>query len=121
MYSKLTEYMNNYGRVSGRRGAKQDGRRERERKRGELDLIDKVDLSATRGRVYVHLAWFFRPRPAATVPGNHSFPPRLDIIRDVNVPSCAPRASVYAHHCSSSLVFVLSPPSIFFSFLFFAI
>lgn len=58
------------GEGSGMRtdgGRARDGR-ERERKRGELDLIDKVDLSATRGCVYVHLASFFRLRPLARDP-----------------------------------------------------
>lgn len=45
-------------------GRARDGR-ERERKRGELDLIDKVDLSAA---FYVHLAPFFRLRPLARDP-----------------------------------------------------
>lgn len=78
MYSKLTEYMNNYDRAPRRRGREESGTRERrreretgkrERKRGELDLIDKVDLSATRGRVYVHLASFFRSRLPAAILG----------------------------------------------------
>lgn len=72
MYSKLTEYMNNYGEVSRRRGGsgtRTEDTGKRERKRGELDLIDKVDLSATRGRVYVHFASFFRPRLLAAILG----------------------------------------------------
>lgn len=96
---------------------------ERGRKRGELDLIDKVDLSATRGRVYVHLASFFRPRPLAAIFGpwepfvsstNRHYPRRKR-------PSCAPRAFVYVLRRFSSLFFVLSPPSISFSFLYNAV
>lgn len=102
MYSKLTEYMNNYSGVSRRRGegggkAGPERRRERERKRRELDLIDKVDLSATRGRVYVHLVSFFRSRSLVAILGarepfvfstTRHYPRRKR-------PSCVPRASVY--------------------------
>lgn len=103
MYSKLTEYMNNYVagcarrarsdeedgmRGRGRRGAHEE--REREGRRacgGGLDLIDKVDLSAwhdlsaTRGRAFTFffsLGFSIRVFPAAV----HSFPRRPGIIRD---------------------------------------
>jgi len=72
MYSKLTEYINNYGVPKRREGSEtrtKEEARERERKRGELDLIDKVDLSATRGRIYVRLASFFRRRPLTAILG----------------------------------------------------
>jgi len=104
------------GRETRTKKGARERERERERKRGEFDLIDKVDLSATRGRIYVHLASFFRRRPLAAILG-----PREPFVFSTTRhyprrkrPSCAPRAFVYVSRRFSSLVFVLSLPSIFF-------
>jgi len=113
------------GGGKGRRDARTEKRTERqenaerERKRKELDLIDKVDLSATRGRVYVHLVSFFRSRPLTAI-----LDPQEPFVFSTtrHYPRrkrpCIPRASVYVSRRFSFFVFSYLLPSIFvFPFL----
>lgn len=98
MYSKLTEYMNNYDRAPRRReGNRDENGEENERRENEREsAASSILLIRSIYRRHVAAFTFTSPRfsvrvfqPRSSIPGNHSFPPpRPDIIRDVNVPSC---------------------------------
>lgn len=123
MYSKLTEYMNNY---DGRERSGGERKRERERNTGRWKSAESsILLIRSIYRRHVAAFTFTSPRFSESasfsrdprVLGSHSFLPRPDIIRDVNARRVHHVLSFTCARRFSSLSFSSSSPPPDFSFL----